>query len=177
MSLTKLQWAGIGVVTTALVIFAPSDEEPAQVVKTGKPTASTTSPANKRSIEVGRVELERLVNPDAHQADNRQVSNAFNPMSWYVPPPPPRHVAVPVVIAPPPVIVPTAPPLPFTYLGRYGDTASRTIILSKGERVYTVAVGEVIENTYRLEKLSPGLVHLTHIPTNIEQTLRTGETL
>jgi hypothetical protein len=81
------------------------------------------------------------------------------------------------VPTPPPVIVPTAPQLPFTYLGRYGDSASRTVILSKGDRVYTVAVGEVIENTYRVEKLTTGMINLTYLPLNIEQHLSTGEAL
>jgi hypothetical protein len=74
-------------------------------------------------------------------------------------------------------VVPTAPPLPFTYIGRYGDTASRTVVLAKGDRVYTVAVGEVIENTYRVEKFTLGTVNLTYLPLNIEQHLPTGEAL
>jgi hypothetical protein len=81
------------------------------------------------------------------------------------------------VEAPPPVAVPTAPPLPFTYLGRYGESAARTVILSKGDRVYTVAVGDVIENTYRVEKFSAGMVNLTYLPLSIEQHLPTGEAL
>jgi hypothetical protein len=133
--------------------------------------------SKSRATEVGRVELERLTGLELQQTDKKRVGDAFNITSWYVPPPAPRMTAKPVVIAPPPPPAPTAPPLPFTYLGRYGDTETRTIILSKGDRVYTVAVGDVIENTYRIEKSAIGMVNLTYLPLNIEQSLRTGETL
>jgi hypothetical protein len=73
--------------------------------------------------------------------------------------------------------VPTAPPMPFTYLGRYEDAPTRLVILVKGERMYTVAEGDVIENTYRIEKVMPGQVELTYMPLNIKQSLSTGEAL
>jgi hypothetical protein len=62
-------------------------------------------------------------------------------------------------------------------LGRYGDSDTRTVILTKGDKVYTVTVGDTIENTYRIEKYSPGVVKLTYLPLNIVQSLRTGEAL
>ncbi|NOU01299.1 MAG: hypothetical protein HOO95_06980 [Gallionella sp.] len=184
MKLSRLHWAGIVAVTAALVVMAPSDKD-ADIAKVARPAkqssmrASSPSATEKKSrtTEVGRVELERLAGLESQQIDKKRVGDAFNITSWYVPPPAPRMTVKPVVVAPPPPPVPTAPPLPFTYLGRYGDTETRTIILSKGDRVYTVAVGEVIENTYRVEKFTPGVVHLTYLPLNIEQLLRTGETL
>lgn len=184
MKLSRLHWAGIVAVTAALVILAPSDKD-ADIAKVARPAkqspmraSSPSATENKsRTTEVGRVELERLAGLESQQIDKKRMGDAFNITSWYVPPPAPRMTAKPVVVAPPPPPVPTAPPLPFTYLGRYGDTETRTIILSKGDRVYTVAVGDVIENTYRVEKSAMGMVNLTYLPLNIEQSLRTGETL
>lgn len=184
MKLSPLHWVVIAVVTTVLVVMAPSENgtDVAKVARSTKQSsansAALSSTANKpRNQEVGRVELERLTGLESQQQSKKRVGDAFNITSWYVPPPAPRMAAKPIVIAPPPIPVPTAPPLPFTYLGRYGDTDTRTIILSKGDRVYTVAVGDVIENTYRVEKLTTGMVNLTYLPLNIEQSLRTGETL
>jgi hypothetical protein len=184
MKLSRLHWAGILAVTAALVILAPSDKD-ADIANVARPTkqsspraSSPSTTENKsRTTEVGRVELERLAGLESQQIDKKRVGDAFNITSWYVPPPAPRMTAKSVVVAPPPPPAPTAPPLPFTYLGRYGDTETRTIILSKGDRVYTVAVGDVIENTYRVEKSAMGMVNLTYLPLNIEQSLRTGETL
>lgn len=181
MKLSRLHWGIIGVVTAALVIFAPSDKD-SEIAKPAKQSSSRTTSSSEttnkqRSVEVGRVELERLTKNEAYSVDKKSVGDAFNVTSWYVPPPAPRVVAKPVVVVPSPPPAPVAPPLPFTYLGRYDDTVARTVILSKGERVYTVVVGDVIENNYRVEKFTLGMVHLTYLPLNIEQILRTGETL
>ena len=181
MKLGRLHWAFIGIVTAALVIMAPSDneEDAAKIARPGKsstnPTASNNS-GKQRPVEVGRVELERLDKLEKQQKEKKIVGDVFNATSWYVPPPP-HYVKPPPPPPPPPIPVPTAPPLPFTYLGRYGDSASRIIILSKGDRVYTVTEGDIIENTYRVEKLTAGMVNLTYLPLNIEQSLRTGDAL
>jgi hypothetical protein len=123
------------------------------------------------------VELYRLEKLESLRKEKRKVGDAFNTGLWDSPPPAPSHPTAPEVQAPPPVVVPTAPALPFTYLGRYGDASSRIIILSKGERVYTVTIGDVIENTYRVEKFTAGMVNLTYLPLGVEQHLPTGEAL
>ncbi len=187
MKLGRLHWAVIILVTVVLVVMAPADNN-VDIAKAAKSTKQPSTNSNTfsstknkaRTPEVGRVELERLARLESQQAGKKGVGDAFNPTSWYVPPPPPPPpvvVAKPIVVAPPPIPVPTAPPLPFVYLGRVGDTDTRTIILSKGDHVYTVAVGDVIENTYRVEKPTAGTVNLTYLPLNIAQSLRTGETL
>jgi hypothetical protein len=90
-----------------------------------------------------------------------------------VPPPAPKVVAPP----PPPRIVVTAPPLPFTYLGRYGEGEARVVILARGDRMYTVGEGEVIDNQYRVDRISGATVGLTYLPMNVQQSLPTGEAL
>ena len=180
MKLGKLQWAFIAVATATLIIMAPSDNESdsASLARPSKQrvsklvTPATNSDKPRQETFVGHVELERLPKSGVPQTEQMKVGDPFNTLSWYVPPPPPPYVPPPPPPPPPP---PTAPPLPFTYLGRYDDSASLVIILSKGDRVYTVAVGDVIENTYRVEKLSVGIVTLTYLPLNIQQSLRTGE--
>lgn len=165
-------WAGLGLAFTAIVMAASSGEGGAP--KTQQPAAQlqgkavSYSPARAgQQAEPAHVELDRLRQPQAKTG----IGNAFDITSWYVPPPPPP----PPPPAPPPV--PTAPPLPFTYLGRYEDAPSRMVILVKGERMYTVAAGDVIEGTYRIERMAPGMVELTYLPLNIKQTLSTGEAL
>lgn len=179
MKLGRIHWGVIGIVTVLIVVMAPSDNEGDGKKLTRSENRPSNDPVNsdrQRTHEAGHVELDRLAKLELRHKDAKKVGDAFNTNSWEAPPPPIRP-SQPVVPTPPPVIVPTAPPLPFTYLGRYGDSASRTVILSKGDRVYTVAVGEVIENTYRVEKLTTGMVNLTYLPLNIEQHLSTGEAL
>lgn len=120
-----------------------------------------------------RVELERLARPEPGQEavpqEEGEGSGIFGVTSWYVPPPPPPPQP------PPPPPKPTAPPLPFSYLGRYQESQAVIIMLVKGDRIYTVSAGEVIENTYRVEGLAGGRVELTYLPLDIRQTIDTGE--
>lgn len=95
-------------------------------------------------------------------------TDLFEAMSWYVPPPPP--VVAPKVQLPPPP--PTAPPLPFTYMGEMEDGGRLMVYLAKGERAYSVAAGETIEGTYRIESIDGGQVVFTYLPLSIKQTLK-----
>jgi hypothetical protein len=185
MTLKRWHWIAIVLVTAGLVIMAPSDE--GEAAKKGgradksSPSASprvvTSTTADRQpGIEGGRVELELLSKLEMLHSQSARVSDVFNQTTWYVAPPPtPESLEPPPPPPPPPA--PVAPQLPFTYLGRYGDSDTRTVILSKGDKVYTVTAGETIENTYRIEKFSPGVVNLTYLPLNIVQSLRTGEAL
>jgi hypothetical protein len=179
MKLGRKHWGAIGIATVLIVVMAPSDNDRTDNKAARSGSRIVGEPENssgQRTNDAGHVELYRLAKLELRHKDAKKVGDAFNTNSWEAPPPP-IHPIQPVAPTPPPVIVPTAPPLPFTYLGRYGDSASRTVILSKGDRVYTVAVGEVIENTYRVEKLTTGTINLTYLPLNIEQHLSTGEAL
>ena len=180
MNLKRSHWALIVIATIVLVGTAPDEDAdvtanpaPSRKARSPDSAAISATPDSQTSLESGRVELERLAKLEKQRRERLKASDAFNTTSWYVPPPPPKYVAPP----PPPVIVPTAPPLPFTYLGRYGDAPARVVILCRGDRVYTVAVGEVIDNLYRVEQASGGKVDLTFLPLNIRQSLATGDAL
>jgi hypothetical protein len=186
MTLKPWHWIAMVLTTGGLVVMAPSDDaevskkgaRPVKAASGSKPseTSGSSAPDRQVAIEGERVELELLAKLDLQHKEKVKVSDVFNQTSWYVPPPPPPKSLEPPPPPPPPP-APVAPQLPFTYLGRYGDSDTRTVILSKGEKVYTVTVGETIENTYRVEKFSPGIVTLTYLPLNIVQSLRTGEAL
>ncbi|MBI4998634.1 MAG: hypothetical protein HZC22_17400 [Rhodocyclales bacterium] len=97
------------------------------------------------------------------------VVDAFATRTWYVPPPPPP----PVVAAPPPK--PTAPPLPFAYMGSYDDAEGPTVImLVRSDRLYTVSEGDLIDGTYRIERVQGGVIEMTYLPLQEKQQLATG---
>jgi len=128
--------------------------------------AAARSGAKAAPKDAGHVELERLKRPAGPQAaPQADVVNAFASTSWYVPPPPPAPSAPPK---------PTAPPLPFTFMGRYDDAAKAVVMLVKGDRLYTVSVGDVIDGTYRVDRISDKSVELTYLPLQEKQALPTG---
>ena len=170
-----LQRVLVGAMAAAMVLSVASDEGQ----QTGLPPAQSGEPPQTLAMRQPepappaprlRVELERLSRPDAQAA--AATGNPFGAMSWYVPPLPPPP-APPRYVPPPP---PTAPPMPFSFFGRYEEGETQIILLVRGDRIYTVSAGDVIDNTYRVEGLAGGRLELTYLPLNIKQTISTGET-
>jgi hypothetical protein len=182
MTLKPWHWVTMILVTAALVVMAPSDDT--EVTKKGKGPAQSSNKATTLTSErdssraTGRVELELLNQLKGQRQEKGKVSDVFNQTPEYVARPSPKFVAPPPPVdLPPPVVIPVAPPIEFVYLGRYGEADTKIVVLSKGDRVYTVKVGDVIENTYRIEKFTPGMVNFTYLPLNITQSLTTGDSL
>lgn len=92
--------------------------------------------------------------------------NPFGARSWYVAPPPPPP-------APPPK--PTAPPLPFAYVGKLKEDGGRWVIyLAKGEQSFAVSKGDTFDNDYRLEGIEDGTLIIVYLPLSIKQMLPIG---
>ncbi len=83
---------------------------------------------------------------------------------------PPPPVAVPVVVP-----APSAPPLPFKFLGRVSGQArsseSPAVFLALGKQVLRVQVGDTLAGQYRVDAIEEGVVRLTYLPLNERQSL------
>lgn len=89
----------------------------------------------------------------------------------FAPPPPPPPPPAPVVPPPPPP-PPKAPPLPFTFVGLVEQGAGKPqAFLARGDALFIVAAGDVIEEKYRVESLSPASVVMTYLPLTERQVL------
>lgn len=171
---TLAKWALLGSVISGIVMAMGSDEELDQTRKGRAKTrqvavAPRTADAIKHASSAEIAELERLLHQRQQPDSNKEIRDAFDSISWYVPPPPPP--------APPPLqpATPVAPPLPFTYLGHFKnpDSPIPVIILGRADRVYTVSEGEVIDDIYRIGPVSAGMLEFTYLPLNIKQSLNT----
>jgi len=80
----------------------------------------------------------------------------------------------PVVAAPVVVAAATAPALPFQFVGRIGDREDLQIFLQSGEKLYVVRQGDVIDETYRLDRVSANELDLVYLPLHQSQTLSVG---
>lgn len=103
-----------------------------------------------------------------------QDGGLFSAHSWRVAPPPapaPVRTAPPPVAAVPPAV---APALPFEFIGKMDDAQRLRVFLLRGEKIYTVTVGEVIDGTYRVERIADSEMVLTYLPLNVRQTLSVG---
>ncbi|HKR45210.1 MAG TPA: hypothetical protein VJU59_37000 [Paraburkholderia sp.] len=90
----------------------------------------------------------------------------FTASSW-LPPPPVEVPAAPV--RPPP---PTAPPVPFAYVGQLDAKAAKPqVFLSNGDQLLIVSPGDVIDNQYRVESVSESDIVLTYLPLHERQVV------
>lgn len=163
---TKREWALLALVAVVVVVAAGADfgdddnaVAVAEATHTGKAKAEVSRVADAGDLDPSRPRRE---------ASGAESGNVFESKSWYVPPPPPPP---PKPVPPPP---PTAPPLPFTYLGRYDESAKPVIFLVRGDRVLLVSTGDIIEGTYRVDGIAGTSLGLTYLPLNIKQTLDIG---
>ncbi|HEY0824447.1 MAG TPA: hypothetical protein VGD76_11720, partial [Ramlibacter sp.] len=80
------------------------------------------------------------------------------------PPPPP----------PPPPAPAAAPPMPFQFMGRLDEGQGVKVFLQNGERLYTAAVGDVLEGKYRLTRIDANQLTFTYLPLEQQQVLALG---
>ena len=86
----------------------------------------------------------------------------FRSKSWYVAPPPP------------PAPKPTAPPLPFRFVGRVVEDGETRVFLAQQNRYLIVRAGDVINATYGVEAIDERSVHFIYLPLKEAQTLAMG---
>jgi hypothetical protein len=152
---------GLAVLTAGLALFGP--EEPAGAPSIAQSdldslTLGTEAPAAPR----------RELEFPARNSDNREILQVFAGHSWYVAPPP-----VPIVAMVPQK--PVAPPLPFTYMGRFVEKGGKPVYyLLKGDRAYDVKVGDTLDGTYTLDADDNGRLLFTYLPLKERQSLGVG---
>lgn len=154
----------------------------AQAVNSGGTTAFSEETIHAVSIQTARLEPRTVTTPPtathtaaaepARAPHEGMVTDLFAGHSWYTAPPAPapRERIEPVVSEP------TAPPLPYSYMGTLAQDGADTLyFLVKGDRVYDVKVGDVLDGTYRIDSVSNGQLIFTYLPLNTSQGLRLGE--
>ena len=88
--------------------------------------------------------------------------NLFPRQTWQPPPPPPA------------VQKTTAPPLPFQYLGQLQEGDAVSAFLAVMGQQIIAREGDVINGSYRVEHIRPGVIEMTYLPLNEKQSLSTG---
>lgn len=99
----------------------------------------------------------------------KEGAGAFASRDWTPPPPPP-----PAPSAPPPPPPPTAPPLPFTLLGKAFENGAWEVYLARAGKTYIVKPKTVIDGMYRVDAIAPPFLTLTYLPLNQVQQLNIG---
>ena len=129
--------------------------------------AAPSAAANAHGLDLTRLQrsgsLEPGNDPFAERRPKRVVTERIER-------PPSAPVGVVSVPAPPP----SAPPVPYTFIGRLSEDESTTVFLAAGDRNLVVKPGDVIDSNYRVDAVTDTAVSLTYLPLNVKQTLSTG---
>jgi Tfp pilus assembly protein PilP len=70
---------------------------------------------------------------------------------------------------------PTAPPLPFRYVGKMIEDGELQVFLARGEESYSLRAGQKkgqkVDEQYRVDKVTENRVTFTYLPLKTQQTL------
>jgi hypothetical protein len=95
-----------------------------------------------------------------------EIQDLFGAKDWNPPPPPPVRQKP----LPPPV--PTAPPFPYTVSGSVADANGLMIVFANRQKQdFVLRIGDVLEQTYRVEAINPQSVTLTYLPLGLTQVV------
>lgn len=164
-----------GAAVVALVpeyFFAPERE--ALVVPPATREGRVVAPVAAQTAEGGVGETGESGPAVSAPGGGLQDGGLFSAHSWRVAPPPapaPARMPAARVVAPPQAV---APALPFVFIGKMDDARRLRVFLLRGEKIYTVTAGEVIDGTYRVERIADSEMVLTYLPLNVSQTLSVG---
>lgn len=150
------------------------DSGVAEAVERPAPSASATVVVPVRAA-VGEPAILRLAERSTLVGDGEAEmggpGGVFGRQDWNPPPPPVPEKAVEEA-APP--AAPTAPPLPFSYIGKAVEKGSWEVFLARGDKTYVVRDKMVIDGTYRVDAIAPPNLTLTYLPLNQVQQLNIG---
>jgi hypothetical protein len=134
------------------------------------PVAVASAPTTRPGVEP--VILRLLPRAELMGESGADGTPLFGSQNWNPPPPPP--VKASAMQAPPPPPAPTAPPLPFTLIGKSAGSGVYEVYLARGDQVFLVREKTTIDGTYRVDKIVPPMLTLTYLPLNQVQQLNIG---
>jgi len=142
-----------------------SQTEPGIVEATGtgaRPSAAAQrAPASRAQADDSQEVM--AIRP---RGPNPSLTDAFPPQDWRPPPPP--------AAKPPPPPPPTAPPLPYTVLGKKLEDGQWQVFLQREDRILIVKTSDTIDASYRVQSIQPPVMILIYLPLQQEQQLPIG---
>lgn len=157
--------------TALAMAISSQDEAPADVVGAVVKKYSPAGQPGADKHEQGQADMRFDLSAIKRTVpDNIQASGLFQSKSWYTPPPPPPPSLL-SLSPPPPPPPPSAPQLPFTFIGRLIDGNDVTLYLSKNNQQYSAKLSDVLDGTYKVDKITAKSAVLTYLPLNIQQEL------
>lgn len=160
MQTAKLQRIGLWValLATLYLVYNVSESPRDDAVDVSEPLRQHPGAVTERVAQAAPAVVLRRAWREEAQGD------PFQTMSWYVAPKLERE-------RPPP---PQAPPLPYVYFGKMMEGELPYAFLQKGNKVLVVKAGDMLDGTYRVEKVTPDSVMFVYLPLSVQQSVAFG---
>jgi hypothetical protein len=146
--------------------FQSTEEGDDTVAVVGSPAKARVSGALPDAPAAGK---------PAQIKDLSPAGDLFAARSWKAAPTLAVVTEQPVNVTPV-VQAPSAPPMPFQFVGRLDDRTDLQVFLQNGEKIYVVRKGDVIDETWRIEGISDVELSFVYLPLHLSQTLSVGST-
>jgi hypothetical protein len=162
-STRKRVFLGVLAATVALVVFMPAREDTSGAA-TGRAAAPGTAAATSGSAL--QADASRGLQLPERPGLGRSRGELFG-----APPPPPRKIeeAKPEM--------PVAPPMPYRFAGKVRQGADEQVLVSKGELVFPVKVGETLDGAYRVLSIGADRIEVVYLPLNSKDSILVSSTL
>ena len=154
-------WLGTLLLLTVLAAIWPTTEREGIVPASRESGSARTHHAAPTMGEMAALPLA----PKTKTGEPATVNDLFPAQTWNTPPPPATKQE------------PVAPPMPFTFGGRYTEGNDTMIFLVEGNQIYRVRQGDTVKETYRVDKIEAASISLTYLPLGTAQILPTGDLL
>jgi len=141
-------------------------EKGAVAIGAGAGKAAPTSPVRPKPQFAADIPVEPA-------AATSPTIDPFAPRHWQAPPPPPVAAAPPPTpVAPVAPMAPAGPPpLPFKFMGQFGDDGKQVVYLSHGEQVLLPQTGATLEGEYKVLSMDAQRIEFEYLPTGAKQFL------
>ncbi|OPK11265.1 hypothetical protein [Pseudomonas sp. VI4.1] len=163
-------WVAFFGVAAALT-WVPDYFMPSEQVEVSVVAASTSGTGKTR----GALPAASAAKKPAAVKDLTPAGDLFAARSWKAAPTLASVTEQPVIVTPV-VQAPSAPPMPFQFIGRLDDRSDLQVFLQNGEKIYVVRKGDVIDETWRIEGISDVELSFIYLPLHLSQTLSVGST-
>ncbi|WP_433740002.1 hypothetical protein [Pseudomonas putida] len=144
--------------------FKPADDAEVDVAAVATPDKAKTG---------GALPAAKVAGAAAAIKDLSPAGDLFSARSWKAAPTLASVTEQPVNVTPV-VQAPAAPPMPFQFIGRMDDRTDLQVFLQNGEKIYVVRKGDVIDATWKIERISDMELSLVYLPLHLSQTLSVG---
>lgn len=155
-------------ITVALVAWSSTlDVSTPEVIE---PLARITSVPQEAEQQSSESSSPAVQTPGLPEREPITPGTAFTPKSWFVAPPRPAPTSEAAKEAPKPR--PSAPPLPYAYIGTITlADGSEIMHFTKGTELRTAQLGQALDEQYRLEGRDGDSIVFTYLPLSQRQYL------